>query len=64
MGKRWPDDVAEVVIFPSQMGFRYTGRNAEGRVIYDSPRWFRSRKPLKEEIARRWPEARVSYGTR
>lgn len=54
-------DVALVDVRRSPDGYRYTCRNPENRVIYDSPRAFRSARHASEEIKRRWPNARIEY---
>lgn len=54
-------DVAVVYVYMTSMGFRYTCRNEEGMVIWDSPRAFRSRFDARKAVKSSWPDARVSF---
>lgn len=58
-----PRDVAKAVVYPAHDGFRYTCRNAEGKVVYDSERAFRSRRDARDEVYNRWPKAKVTFDT-
>ena len=55
------DEVEIAYVYISSMGFRYTCRNEEGMVIYDSPQTFRSRFDARKAIKRSWPDAKVSF---
>jgi hypothetical protein len=59
VAKEYPPDVVEVFVRRTMLGFRYNGRGAEGRVIYESPRSFRSGLFLRKEVRRRWPGVRI-----
>ena len=61
MARRFPLGVVEVFIYRSQIGFRYNGRNEEGRIIYEKTQDFRSRFDVKREVMKRWPKARITY---
>lgn len=61
MAKRYPAGVVEVFIYRSQIGFRYNGRNEEGRIIYECLRDHRSRFDVQQEARRRWPGVRIVY---
>ena len=63
MAKKIPeaDAVAVVYVYPGAYGFRYTCRGHDRRVLYDSPRAFKSRYTARDEIKKRWPQARVSF---
>lgn len=54
------DAVHTVYVYTGAYGFRYSCRDAEGKVIYEAPRGFRSRFDAREEIKKRWPEAKIS----
>ena len=59
--KKAPKDVAVVNVWMGFGGFRYTCRNSDGNVVYDSPYAFRGRRAAAEEVKRRWPNARVTF---
>lgn len=61
MARERPKDVSVVNVYPSAQGFRYTCRDAERKVVYDSTRAFRSRRHAAAEISLYFPEAKVSY---
>jgi hypothetical protein len=54
-------DVSVVYVYMTSMGFRYTCRNEEGAVIYDSPRAYRSRFDARKVIKSSWPDAKISF---
>ena len=54
-------DVAVAYVYISSMGFRYTCRNEDGMVIWDSPAAYRSRFDARKAIKRSWPDAKVSF---
>lgn len=54
-------DVVVVYVYNSSMGFRYTCRDADGKVIWDSPTTFRSRFDARKAITKSWPEAKVTF---
>jgi hypothetical protein len=56
-----PNAAKKANVYPGSGGFRYTLRDAAGRVIYDSAQAFRSRKAARADILRSWPECRVSF---
>lgn len=53
-------DVKSVLIYSGAYGFRYSCRDADGKVIYEAPHAFRSRYDAREQIKQRWPEAKIS----
>lgn len=57
------DEVKIVYVYPGSYGFRYTVRDHQQKVIYDSPYAFRSRYDARDEIHRYWPRVRISYET-
>jgi hypothetical protein len=61
VAKRYPADVIEIFVSRSQIGFRYSGRNQEGRIIYETPRDFRSRFAVQKEARSRWPGVRIVH---
>jgi hypothetical protein len=61
MGKRYPAGVVEVFVYSQPLGFSYTGRDKEGQIIYECPRFFRSRWHIREEVKRRWPRAKLVF---
>ena len=62
VGKRkLPTDVKHAVVYPGWGGFRYTCRDSNNKVVYDSPMPFRSRRDAREQIRTYWPEARVDF---
>ena len=65
MARRFPAGVVEVWVYRSQLGFRYNGRNKEGRIIYEKPPnaagALRSRFDVQKEVRRRWPGVRIVY---
>lgn len=62
VGRKLPKDVTKVDVYRRRDGFRYTCRNAEGRVVYDSQGLpFRGRRDALAEISRFWPLAKVSF---
>jgi hypothetical protein len=61
MAKRYPSDVVEIFVYRSQLGFRYSGRNKEGRIIYEKPRDLRSRFDVQKEARKRWPGVRIVW---
>lgn len=54
-------DVAVVYVYPTSMGFRYTCRNQEGKVIYEGSRPFRSRFDARKAVKASWPDAKVTF---
>lgn len=48
------EDVASALIYTGAYGFRYSLRDADGKVIYEASYPFRSRFKAKEEIQTRW----------
>jgi len=54
-------DVAVVYVYNSPMGFRYTCRNEEGMVIWDSQRTYRSRFDARKAVTKSWPNAKVTF---
>ncbi len=54
-------DVTVVYIYGSPMGFRYTCRNEEGMVIWDSPLAYRSRFDARKAVVKSWPYAKVTF---
>lgn len=54
-------DVAVVYIYPSSMGFRYTCRDHEGKVIWDSQMAYRSRFDARKAVVKSWPDAKVTF---
>lgn len=54
------DEVAAALIYSGAYGFRYSLRDADGKVLYEAPRAFRSRYDAREEVKRRWPQAKIS----
>jgi hypothetical protein len=54
-------DVAVVYIYGAPDGFRYTCRNAEGMVVWDSTRPYRSRFDARKVVKKSWPDARVTF---
>lgn len=48
------EDVAKALIYSGAYGFRYSLRNADGKVIWEAPHPFRSRFDAKKEIETRW----------
>lgn len=56
-----PKDVVFVSVHLARDGVRYTCRDSNRRVVYDSPRAFRSRRQANDEVKRYWPNAKVSY---
>ena len=52
--------VESALIYSGAYGFRYSLRDADGKVIYEAPHPFRSRYHAREEIKKRWPQARIS----
>lgn len=61
VGRKLPKDVTKVDVYRRRDGFRYTCRDAEGRVVYDSQGSFRGRRDALAEIGRFWPTAKVSF---
>lgn len=61
MSKRYPTGVVEVWIYRSQIGFRYNGRNKEGRIIYERPGVLLSRFDVLKEVRKRWPNVGINY---
>lgn len=55
------DAVAIAYVYPGFLGFRFTCRDHEGKVIYDSPNGYKSRYQARDEIKRLWPQAKVSF---
>ena len=53
--------VKVVYVYMSPMGFRYTCRDEEGKVIYEGPQGYRSRFDARKAVKKRWPEAKVSF---
>lgn len=58
---RLPQDVAVVYVYLARDGARYTCRDSNRRVVYDSTRAFRSRRQATDEVRRYWPNAKVTY---
>jgi len=58
-----PGEVGVVYVYPGAYGFRYTCRGLDGKVLYDSPYPFRSRRSAQKEIQQRWPGVKVSFET-
>lgn len=56
-----PEEVSYAYGYLGSGGFRYTLRGKDGRVLYDSPRAYRSRYDIKNEVARLWPGIPVSF---
>jgi hypothetical protein len=54
-------EVAVVYVYNSSMGFRYTCRNEEGKVIWDSMTTYRSRFDARKAITKAWPDAKVTF---
>lgn len=54
-------DVVQVYIYPSPMGFRYTCRDVEGKVVWDSPMAYRSRFDARKAVTASWPHAKVTF---
>lgn len=54
------EDVESALVYSGAYGFRYSLRDAEGKVIYEAPHAFRSRFHAREEIKKRWPGAKIS----
>lgn len=54
------EDVASVLIYTGAYGFRFSCRDADGKVIYEAPHAFRSRFHAREEVKKRWPQAKIS----
>lgn len=48
------EDVAKAHVYTGAYGFRYTLRDADGKVIWEAPHAFRSRFDAIEEIKKRW----------
>jgi hypothetical protein len=44
------EDVASALVYSGAYGFRYSLRDAEGKVIYEAPHAFRSRYHAIEQI--------------
>ena len=63
MPKPRPDkkDVAVVYVYNSPMGFRYTCRDEEGMVIWDSMTTYRSRFDARKAVTKSWPNAKVTF---
>lgn len=53
--------VVTAVVYPGYLGFRITGRDAEGKVIYDSSRFYRSRSDARKAVYALWPKAKVTF---
>lgn len=54
-------DVKEVYIYGSSMGFRYTCRNEEGVVVWDSTMAWRSRFDARKAATASWPHAKITF---
>lgn len=54
-------DVAVVYVYNSPMGFRYTCRNEEGKVIWESSLGYRSRFDARKAATKSWPQAKVTF---
>lgn len=58
MARKAPRNVATATIWPGHGGFRITGRDETGKVIYDSPRAFPGRIAAKKAALKLWPEVK------
>lgn len=56
--------VRTVYVYAGAYGFRYSCRDESGKVIYESPQAFRSRYDAREQIKKRWPDAKISMEVR
>lgn len=54
-------DVVVVYIYPGSGGFRYTCRDAEGMVVWDSQMAYRSRFDARKAVTKSWPHAKVTF---
>lgn len=54
------EDVTSALVYSGAYGFRYSLRDADGKVIYEAPHPYRSRYDAREEIKKRWPQAKIS----
>ena len=54
------NEVKSVLVYTGAYGFRYSCRDADGKVIWESPHAFRSRYHAREAIKKSWPEATIS----
>lgn len=48
------EDVASALVYTGAYGFRYSLRDADGKVLYEAPHAFRSRFDAINEIKKRW----------
>lgn len=55
------DAVKVVYVYATSMGFRYTCRDEDGKVIYEGPQPYRSRYDARKAVKSSWPEAKVSF---
>ena len=55
------EGVKSAIVYPGTGGFRYTCRNAEHKVVYDSERAFSSRRQAATDVQRRWPGTAVHF---
>jgi len=60
---RYPKrNVHEIVVENTMRGYTYNARGADGRIVYESPRYFRSAQAARAEIVSRWgQEMRIAY---
>ena len=48
------EDVASALVYTGAYGFRYSLRDADGKMIYEAPHAFRSRFHAIDEIKKRY----------
>jgi len=56
-----PTRVAEVIVYSTVMGFRYTCRDKNGQIVFESPLPLRSRWDVRDVAKKRWPKAEVVF---
>lgn len=54
------EDVKSVLIYTGAYGFRYSCRDADGKVVWEAPHPFRSRYDAREAVKKSWPGAKIS----